>query len=239
MEKPISYDAYQQLANHYHQHVDTKPFNAYYERPGTISLLPDVENKTVLDAGCGAGWYTKWLLDHGAKVTSIDFSENMVNATKQRVGDRANVYQADLNLPFSNLKSKTYDLIVSPLTLHYLKDWGGPMREFNRILKNKGRLIFSVHHPFMDFTLFNRDNYFATELLTDEWDTPDGDVEVQFYRRPLSEILKPLYLNGFMIERIIEPMPTEEFRRVLPDKYDRLTKHPQFLFVRAQKVTNL
>ncbi|MGM7701440.1 class I SAM-dependent methyltransferase [Pseudalkalibacillus sp. Hm43] len=238
MEKSISYESYQKLADYYFRHVDTKPFNAYYERPGTLSLLPDVENKTVLDAGCGAGWYTEWLLDHGAKVTSVDFSENMINMTKQRVGKVAEVFTADLNQPL-NIQSNKYDVIVSALTLHYLKDWEGTMQEFNRILKNKGRLIFSVHHPFMDFTLFNCDNYFATELLTDEWETPEGSVEVQFYRRPLNEILKPLYLNGFVIEKIIEPMPTEEFRKVLPEKYERLTKRPQFLFVRAQKMTDL
>lgn len=238
MEKSISYESYQKLADYYFRHVDTKPFNAYYERPGTLSLLPDVENKTVLDAGCGAGWYTEWLLDHGAKVTSVDFSENMINMTKQRVGNEAEVFTADLNQPL-NIQSNKYDVIVSALTLHYLKDWEGTMQEFNRILKNKGRLIFSVHHPFMDFTLFNCDNYFATELLTDEWETPEGSVEVQFYRRPLNEILKPLYLNGFVIEKIIEPMPTEEFRKVLPKKYERLTKRPQFLFVRAQKMTDL
>ncbi len=238
MEKSISYDSYQKLAEYYFHHVDTKPFNAYYERPGTLSLLPDVENKTVLDAGCGAGWYTKWLLDHGAKVTSVDFSENMIHVTKQRVGNQAEIFTADLNQPL-NIQSKKYDVIVSALTLHYLKDWEGTMQEFNRVLINKGRLIFSVHHPFMDFTLFNCNNYFATELLTDEWETPEGAVEVQFYRRPLNEILKPLYLNGFVIEKIIEPMPTEEFRKALPEKYDRLTKRPQFLFVRAQKITDL
>jgi len=41
-EKPISLDAYNTLAASYASLVDTKPHNAYYERPATLSLLPDV-----------------------------------------------------------------------------------------------------------------------------------------------------------------------------------------------------
>ncbi|MCF6137363.1 class I SAM-dependent methyltransferase [Pseudalkalibacillus berkeleyi] len=239
MDKSISYEAYQEMADYYARYIDHKPFNAYYERPGTLSLLPDVENKKVLDAGCGAGYYTEWLISNGAQVTAVDFSENMVQRTKARVGNKADVIHADLNEPLSAIKSKSKDLIVSALTLHYLKDWEQPIKEFNRILKNKGRFVFSVHHPFMDFTMFNRENYFATELLTDEWETNNGKVEVQFYRRPLSEVFKPLYLNGFVIEKVLEPLPTEAFRKAVPEQYERLKKRPQFLFVRAQKTTNM
>ncbi|WP_408006263.1 class I SAM-dependent methyltransferase [Pseudalkalibacillus sp. A8] len=240
MKDLISYDAYEELADYYDRYVDIKPSNAYYERPGTLSLLPDIEGKRVLDAGCGAGWYTKWFIEHGAKrVTSIDFSPNMIKLTKKRSGDKARVFLADLNQPLDQIESQSKDLIVSPLTLHYLKNWETPMREFNRILKNRGRLVFSVHHPFMDYIVFNRDNYFTTELLDDEWNTPDGKVKVQFYRRPLSEILKPLHLNGFVIEKLIEPMPTDEFRKAQPDTYEKWTKRPQFLFIRAQKTTTI
>ena len=76
--RPISYEAYQQLADLYATAVNTKPTNAYYERPGTLSLMPDVNGMRILDAGCGAGFYAKWLVDHGADVIGLDFSENMI-----------------------------------------------------------------------------------------------------------------------------------------------------------------
>ena len=56
----ISFNAYEDMAQYYYDYVDQKPFNSDYERPGTLSLLPKVENKKVLDAGCAAGWYTEW-----------------------------------------------------------------------------------------------------------------------------------------------------------------------------------
>lgn len=39
-----------------------------------ISLLADVSGAAVLDAGCGPGFFTQWLLDQGAQVTAFDVS---------------------------------------------------------------------------------------------------------------------------------------------------------------------
>jgi SAM-dependent methyltransferase len=231
----VSLDSYQQMADYYFSYVDTKPFNAYYERPGTLALLPEVKGKRVLDAGCAAGWYTAWLLDHGAQVTAVDLSPNMVERTHRRVGERARILQADLNLPLDDLADASFDVVLSSLTLHYLKDWTEVLSEFRRILVPGGTLVFSVHHPFMDFTVFKRENYFLTELLEDEWNTTSGPVKVHFYRRPLSRIVTAVLEAGFLLEKLSEPMPTEEFRAAQPEVYQRLTKRPQFLFLRARK----
>lgn len=231
----ISLGSYEQMAEYYYNDVDTKPFNAYYERPATLSLLPCVQGKKVVDAGCAAGWYSQWLLDHGATVTALDFSPRMIEMTKKRVGSKADVIQADLNNPLSFLPDSSSDIILSSLTLHYLRDWTGIMAEFYRALQQNGYLIFSVHHPFMDFAEFQCDNYFATELLLDEWETPAGKVPVQFYRRPLHEIIAAVLDAGFIIEKVLEPMPTEKFLELQPKTYAQLTKKPHFLFLKARK----
>lgn len=236
-KESVSYDSYEEMAEYYFKYVDTKPFNAYYERPATLSLLPDVKGKRVLDAGCAAGWYTQWLLDKGANVTAVDFSPNMIEMTKKRVGSKAEVIRADLNEPLDFIQDESMDIVLSSLALHYLMDWNPVMREFNRILKKEGEFVFSVHHPFMDFTVFKRENYFMTELLDDEWDTHIGKVKVQFYRRPLSKIIAAVIEAGFVMERLLEPMPIEQFKIEQPEVYDRLTKNPQFLFLKARKST--
>lgn len=233
----VSFSSYQEMAEHYFRYVDTKPFNAYYERPATISLLPDVKGKKVLDAGCAAGWYTKWLLDNEADVIAVDFSPNMIEMTKKRVGNNAKIIRADLNDSLDFIEDKSLDIVLSSLTLHYLKTWDTVMSEFNRILKNGGQLVFSVHHPFMDFTVHNKENYFLTELLEEEWSTINGKVKVQFYRRPLCDIITTVTNSGFVIETLLEPMPTEQFKIHRPDTYDVLTKRPQFLFIRAKKLS--
>ena len=231
----VSLNSYEEMAEYYFSYVDRKPFNAYYERPATLSLLPEVAGKRVLDAGGAAGWYTQWLLEKGAEVTAVDFSAGMIEMTRKRVGERAQIIRADLNEPLDFMAKESCDIVLSSLALHYLKDWTLVMSEFHRILAKGGRLIFSVHHPFMDFTVFQRDNYFLTELLDDEWETQKGKVKVQFYRRPLSQILSAVLEAGFLLEKVLEPMPTEEFKSAQPDAYRRLIHKPQFLFLRARK----
>ena len=231
----VSLNAYEEMAEHYFKYVDTKPFNAYYERPATVSMLPDVKGKKVLDAGCAAGWYTKLLLDKGASVIALDFSPNMIEMTKRRVGNKAKIIRADLNEPLDFVDDESIDVVLSSLTLHYIKNWEVVMSEFNRILKKGGQLVFSVHHPFMDFKLSSKENYFLTELLDDEWTTNKGKVKVQFYRRPLSKIIASVIESGFTIEKLLEPMPVEQFKTEEPNIYDKLIKNPQFLFIKAKK----
>ncbi len=72
---PIAQDAYNEMAEAYAARVDAKPHNAYYERPATLSLLPDVSGRRVLDAGCGPGVYAEWLADRGAEVVAFDANE--------------------------------------------------------------------------------------------------------------------------------------------------------------------
>ena len=223
--------SYEGLAGKYAETVDTRPWNAYYERPAVISLLPSLLNARVLDAGCGSGWYAEYLLSRGATVISFDVNAEFVTLTRTRVGERAHVLQADLAAPLDFAGDGEFDVVVCPLVMHYLKDWQPVFREFRRILKPHGVLVFSTHHPFMDWKLFDKEDYFAVDLLEDEWD----GWKVRFYRRPLTAISRDLDSAGFYIERLLEPQPTEDFRRAHPEGYERLTKNPWFLVVRARK----
>ena len=71
MVGPTDYDS---IARHYAAKIDDRPWNALYERPATLALLPDVNGKDVLDAGCGHGWYADWLARKGARIVAVDRS---------------------------------------------------------------------------------------------------------------------------------------------------------------------
>jgi SAM-dependent methyltransferase len=223
--------SYEGKALKYAEAVDTKSWNAHYERPAVLSVLPSLKNAKVLDAGCGSGWYAEYLLNQGAVVVAFDFNVDFVNLTRSRVGERAQVLQADLAEPLGFAKDDEFDLVVCPLVMHYLKDWQPALSEFHRVLKPQGVLVFSTHHPFQDWKFFNKEDYFAVELLEDEWDIG----KVTFYRRPLTAMSRDLEATGFVIERILEPQPTEDFKRLNPKKYDHHMKNPNFLIVRARK----
>ena len=41
----VSIKSYDKMAKYYEKYIDTKPWNAYCERPATLSLLPEIKNK--------------------------------------------------------------------------------------------------------------------------------------------------------------------------------------------------
>lgn len=62
--------------------------NEVLEIPAFRSLLPDLDNKTILDLGCGYGENCKWYINKGAKkVIGIDISKNMIEKAKKEYSD--------------------------------------------------------------------------------------------------------------------------------------------------------
>jgi SAM-dependent methyltransferase len=234
-QSPIALAAYETLAESYASRIDTKPHNAYYERPATLSLLPEVKGKRVLDAGCGPGVYAEWLADHGAEVVGLDASPKMVEFARKRVGGKAAIRQADLGQPLDFLRDATFDIVLSALTLDYIGDWASVFREFFRVLQTPGYLIFSVSHPLADYLLHKPESYFQTELVEWEWTGLGIPVRVPAYRRPLQAVLNPLLEAGFTLDRILEPIPTEQFKQADPKDYEELIRQPGFLCIRAAK----
>ena len=210
-------------------------FNAHYERPATIALLGNVAGMRVLDAGCGPGALTEWLVGHGAAVTAVDVSPEMARIARERVGDRASVLVADLAGPLP-LQTGSIDVVVASLALHYIADWDVPLGEFHRVLAPGGAVVFSTHHPAMDWRLHSPDDYFAVKQVSERWALgTDGAFDVTFWRRPLTAITESVYRAGFLIERLVEPAPVPELADVDADDDRRLRTNPTFLFFRLLK----
>ena len=226
-------DTYDKLASTYKENLDfANPYNSYYERPAMMELIPkELEGKKILDAGCAAGWYTSQFIKRGANVTAIDVSPEMVKAAKENIGEEATFLCHDLQetLPF---KDNTYDVIVSSLTLHYIENWNQVFQEFRRVLKPGGELIYSIHHPFMDFTKFPCENNIKKQLLIDTWVKPNITIEVKFFRRSLQDILNET-TNYFVLEEIVEPKAIEKMKEVDEKSYYYLNTNPHFLIIKA------
>lgn len=224
-------DAYSGIAGAYAARVDAQPTNAHYERPAMLSLLPPLAGLEVLDVGCGSGWYAETMIAAGARVTSFDLNPEFVSLARARLGDRGQVHRADLAEPLGFAATGAFDLVVAPLVLHYLEDWRRPFAEFARVLRPGGRLVFSTHHPFMDWRTFDLPDYFATVAVEDEWDIG----KVRFWRRPLTRIVDDLGATGFVVERLVEPQPQPAMATADPERHARLMTQPWFLLIRARR----
>lgn len=242
-ERPIALDAYETMAEEFNARIETKDYNAYLERPATLSLLPDVKDKHVLDAGCGPGLYTEILLTQGATVTAIDVSPKMIEFTKQRIGNRVQMHLANLEEPLTFLSDASIDIVLSSLVLDYVKDWNSLFSEFHRVLRDDGVFIFSTEHPHAKWA--NKDNpkrtkrpenYFKLEEVDFLWTSFGKPVRVSSYRRPLGTFFECLHNARFYLDKFIEAQPTKGFQQQNPEDWDKVRRNPTFLCIRARKL---
>lgn len=226
---------YEEFGRAYAAAIENNAWNAGYERPSTLALLPEVKGLSVLDAGCGPGIYAEWLIRRGAHVTAVDVSPTMLALARERLAGQAELRLCDLSdspLPFAE---SAFDLVLSSLTIHYVADLNILFQEFFRILRPGGHLVFSTHHPFNDYNDHPNGCYHAVELVEEVWNTIGRPVKVKFYRRPLSGLFEPLLAAGFRIDAVSEGQPNNACRQNFPEAHQRLMTTPGFLFVRARK----
>lgn len=75
--------------------------NNIFEKPALFSLLPTLNNKTVLDLGCGYGEHCIHFIEKGAKrVVGIDISKKMLAIAK---AENANQNITYLNIPMEDI----------------------------------------------------------------------------------------------------------------------------------------
>lgn len=230
-------DTYDQIAEQYAEGVKTKPYNAYLERPAIRALVPEIQGAHVLDAGCGPGTNIPWLIAQGAaKVVGIDASKQMISIARRSAPAPVSLFVADLNQPLDFLAEGSFDLVFSSLVVHYIADIDRLFAGFARLLRPGGCFVFSTHHPQDDFRR-HPGSYFATEFVSDEWGGfSGGPVTISFYRRPLSAITGALAKAHFIIERLTEAQPTAEFLRADPQRYEKASRRPTFLCLRARRL---
>jgi SAM-dependent methyltransferase len=227
---PPRVNDYDGFAEAYSAENETSLANAYYERPAILALAGDVAGHRILDAGCGSGPLLAVLRDRGATVTGIDSSAKMLELARRRLGADASLHVADLRDPLPFIDG-AFDDVVASLVLHYLKNWEPTLAEFRRVLRPGGRLIVSVDHPFVAYTLADpRPDYHATTSYSFEWTLRGQTAQMRFWRRPLHAMACAFTAAGFRIAAISEPQPDPAARELFPDDFDHLSTRMNFIF---------
>src|SRR5699024_7098097 len=112
-----------------------RTYNDFIEQPSIKSMIPNLKGKIVLDLGCGDGHFSKYCIKNGAqKVIGIDISNNMIERAKEINGDD-NIEFKCMPMEDLNFTDQKFDLIISSLSVHYVKDYSALIQKINGFLE--------------------------------------------------------------------------------------------------------
>jgi SAM-dependent methyltransferase len=213
------------------------------EWPVLRALLPDLRGRSILDLGCGFGWFCRWARQQGAtQVLGIDVSERMLAQGRATTPDPTITYaradMEDLALP-----AGSFDLVYSSLALHYVENLNRLFGEVHRSLAGGGSLVFSVEHPMFTAPAqpgwshnpngrktWPVDSYLDEGPRSTDWLTK-GVIK---QHRTMATYINMLIRSGFALAHIEEWGPTEEQIQSEPYLADE-RQRPPFLLVAARR----
>jgi 2-polyprenyl-3-methyl-5-hydroxy-6-metoxy-1,4-benzoquinol methylase len=102
--------------------------------------VANLEGKTVLEAGCGAGRFTELLVGAGAQVCSFDMSR-AVDANKGNIGDRDNYLIAQASVYEIPFEPASFDYVIALGMIQHTPDPEATIEKLYEMVKPGGRLV--------------------------------------------------------------------------------------------------
>lgn len=217
------------------------------EWPLLKALLPkDLTGLTVLDLGCGDGWFSRWAVDQGAAaVLALDASKNMLDRARELTIHESHgcIEFRQVDMQNLALEEGTFDLIFSGLALHYPDHLDEILQELHKSLKPGGAFVFSVEHPV--FTAPRNPGFDRDELtgrtywpLNDYFDEGNRSVSwlgarVKKQHHMVQTWIGEVLSAGFGLVGLLEWGATDEESRKHPDWPEGVS--PRFMIISARK----
>ncbi|HEY5986954.1 MAG TPA: class I SAM-dependent methyltransferase [Streptosporangiaceae bacterium] len=182
-----------------------------------LGALGDVTGQRVLELGCGAGQWSRSLLEEAGQIVGFDLSEAQIGAARQAMRGRYPLVQgAAQQLPFAD---SSFDVVLCD---HGALSWAPPAEavpEAARVLRGGGRLVFSIASPWLEtcydyaadrVTSSLRQDYFGLYAIPEEGGAAS-------YTLTYGEWVRVLRSAGLVIDDLIEPRPGPQMRSTYLD----------------------
>ena len=184
-------------SNHFHRNI---------VRPHTEELLDTRVGDLVLDIACGTGNFSERLAEKDAEVVAFDYSEQMISHAKRRRqahSDKIEFHVCDATKSEDLMalkRSRPFDKAVANMAVMDISDIGPLFKTVFELLKSDGIFVFSFQHP-----CFVRPDgrYLSSSVY--EGEAIRGQPVLQYYyHRPLQEIFRLAFVNGFVVDGFFE-----------------------------------
>jgi len=207
--------------------------------PCIFDLSKPSNFENVIDLGCGVGFLTKELAQKARYIVGVDMSRESVNVTLEQCSNLVNVevVNATIEEYVSSYQDTLFSLAIANMTLMTVLDLDTVVEAIAKILRPGGHFVFTITHPcfwpfYWKYAFEEWFNYkkeitieapFKTSLAT-----CNGLVTTHVHR-PLERYTSSLIKAGFVIDKVMEPLPN----KTVETKYPTRWEYPRFLGMRC------
>jgi SAM-dependent methyltransferase len=153
--------------------------------PSDLDNIPITNNRRVLDFGCGSGWSLDLYKEKGFTTYGLDLDRDAIIAAEHN-----GHLMSGVDLLSTKYDSSFFDFIRSNHSMEHITNPVETVREFHRILKNKGRLFIAVPNT----------NSLSRSIFGKYWYYTGVPYHTYNYRFSNLKIL--LENNGFAIQKV-------------------------------------
>ncbi len=244
-DKKEFFDGYQNMRE---QQINA---NNLIEKPQMQEMLPkDVSGMTILDLGCGAGDLSKMLSDAGAKyVLGTDISKNMINEAN-KIAVKGKLEFKVMAMEEIDQIHKKFDMVVSSLAFHYVKDFEKLIKDISNLLKPNGLLVFSQEHPMRVCRVYTNEQSKQIDIdgkryfLISDYQNMGKRVynwngtNVEKYHRTMEYIINTLSNSNLNIEHIMPSYATQKAIKLVDKLNIKPICHIICIFARKNQQNN-
>ncbi len=137
-------DYFNQAAKNWDREYDTPELGDFLRQ--FVPAFKLLSGQRVLDVGTGTGILIPFLLEavgSNGHITAIDYAQNMVEICKRKFSHLPNVSVMVADSENLQLLDASFDVITCFGLFPHLDKKEAALRQFNRVLKSKGRLIIA------------------------------------------------------------------------------------------------
>lgn len=171
-------DEFDNWAEKYESGLVWKVFYRTLHRRFVRKVQP-VQDKDILDVGCGTGAVSRRLIEKGARVWGMDYSPGMLAAARELSQGKEGLTFVEGSADHLPFKENNFDGVTTAFSFHHFPDAMNALREMRRVLKPGGNaylcdatrngllsraILRSFHHVLAKRQIHNHneDDYYYT-----------------------------------------------------------------------------
>ncbi len=207
-----------------------------------LKKIGNLSGKSALEIGCGAGRWSKYIAEKGAKVTAIDISDELL---KDNMARMPGIKFINMSACKINFALESFDLIVSVTVLQHMpyEIQAEAIQEICRVMKYGGYALIIEGTREDENKIYKHSFPNSTKAWIKKF--RDNNCALVYHLKNTNPVLLNLYfelktrmlhifktmIDGIQNEPTDDPMDTSSYDKIVADK-TKGEKHKKYLFLR-------